>query len=194
MRDVLIGIGFVIAGVVTIFIAQQFPTLPSLQFGPSLFPSIVGGGFCIGGVVLLLGGMWQRHRGADQMMQSELPGAELATTELETNAFETNAFERSALNATELESAEPPTGKKSWAMILPPLMIVFYVVASPYIGALFAMIIIMFSLMILRKTALYVALAASVGVSLAIYFIFSHYLLVPLPQGVLLGGSLPWTL
>ncbi|MGP9685731.1 tripartite tricarboxylate transporter TctB family protein [Halomonas sp. AOP25-F1-15] len=199
MRDVLIGIGFVIAGVVTIFIAQQFPTLPSLQFGPSLFPSIVGGGFCIGGVVLMLSGMWQRHRGADQMMQGELQGAELATTELETNAFETsafenNAFETSALNASELEGAEPPTGKKSWVMVLPPLMIVFYVLASPYIGALFAMMIIMFSLMMLRKTALYVAVAASVGVSLAIYFIFSHYLLVPLPQGVLLGGSLPWTL
>ncbi|MGP9807615.1 tripartite tricarboxylate transporter TctB family protein [Halomonas sp. AOP12-C2-37] len=199
MRDVLIGIGFVIAGVVTIFIAQQFPTLPSLQFGPSLFPSIVGGGFCIGGVVLMLSGMWQRHRGADQMMQGELQGAELATTELETNAFETNAFETnafetSALNATESEGAEHPSGKKSWVMVLPPLMIVFYVLASPYIGALFAMMIIMFSLMMLRKTALYVAVAASVGVSLAIYFIFSHYLLVPLPQGVLLGGSLPWTL
>ncbi|CAM3655318.1 tripartite tricarboxylate transporter TctB family protein [Halomonas sp. FME1] len=204
MRDVLIGIGFVIAGVVTIFIAQQFPTLPSLQFGPSLFPSIVGGGFCIGGVVLMLSGMWQRHRGADQMMQGELQGAELATTELETNAFETNAFENnafennafetSALNATESEGAEHPSGKKSWVMVLPPLMIVFYVLASPYIGALFAMMIIMFSLMMLRKTALYVAVAASVGVSLAIYFIFSHYLLVPLPQGVLLGGSLPWTL
>ncbi|MGO2392287.1 MAG: tripartite tricarboxylate transporter TctB family protein [Halomonas sp.] len=189
MRDVLIGIGFVIAGVVTIFIAQQFPTLPSLQFGPSLFPSIVGGGFCIGGVVLMLSGMWQRHRGADQMMQGELQGAELATTELETNAFET-----SALNATESEGSEHPSGKKSWVMVLPPLMIVFYVLASPYIGALFAMMIIMFSLMMLRKTALYVAVAASVGVSLAIYFIFSHYLLVPLPQGVLLGGSLPWTL
>ncbi|WP_237673897.1 tripartite tricarboxylate transporter TctB family protein [Vreelandella profundi] len=189
MRDVFMGIGFVIAGVVTIYTAQQFPTLPSLQFGPSLFPSIVGGGFCIGGAVLVLSGMWQRHRGANQMMQSELPAAERETTE-----FETTTFETSTLNASELEGAEPPSGKKSWAMILPPLMIVFYVVASPYIGALFAMIIIMFSLMMLRKTALYVALAASVGVSLTIYFIFSHYLLVPLPQGVLLGGSLPWTL
>lgn len=194
MRDVVIGIGFVIAGVVTIYTAQQFPTLPSLQFGPSLFPSIVGGGFCIGGAVLMLSGMWQRHRGADQMMQSDLQAAERETTEFETIEFETTTFETSTLSASELEGAEPPSDKKSWAMILPPLMIVFYVVASPYIGALFAMIIIMFSLMMLRKTVLYVAVAASVGVSLAIYFIFSHYLLVPLPQGVLLGGNLPWML
>lgn len=45
MRDVFAGIGFMIAGIVTIITAQQFPTLPSLQYGPSLFPSLVGGDF-----------------------------------------------------------------------------------------------------------------------------------------------------
>ncbi|WP_332102964.1 tripartite tricarboxylate transporter TctB family protein [Vreelandella aquamarina] len=87
---------------------------------------------------------------------------------------------------------EPPSGKAGLAMLLPPLAIVFYIFVSDYIGAMLTMAVILFVLMILRKTAPWVALAASLLVSLAIYFIFSRYLLIPLPQGVLLEGRLPW--
>ena len=128
MRDFFAGIGFVIAGIVTIITAQQFPTLPSLQYGPSLFPSLAG----------------------------SLPE------------------------------------KTNWAMLLPPISIVFYILASDYLGAMLTIMIIMLLLMLLRKTSPYIALATSLAVSSAIYFIFSRYLLVPLPQGLLLGGSLPW--
>ncbi|MGO2991286.1 MAG: tripartite tricarboxylate transporter TctB family protein [Halomonadaceae bacterium] len=164
MRDVFAGIGFMIAGVVTIITAQQFPTLPSLQYGPSLFPSLVGGGFCIGGAVLTLNALWQRRKVVAQELHEE-----------------------STLAATS------PPEKISWAMVLPPVAIVFYILASDYLGAMPTITIIMFLLMLLRKTKLYVALATSLVMSSAIYFIFSHYLLIPLPQGVLLGGSLPWT-
>ncbi|MBE0404374.1 tripartite tricarboxylate transporter TctB family protein [Halomonas citrativorans] len=162
MRDVFAGIGFMIAGVVTIITAQQFPTLPSLQYGPSLFPSLVGGGFCIGGAVLTLNALWQRRKAAAQEMQDD---PTLAT---------------------------PPSEKKSWAMVLPPIAIVFYILASDYLGAMLTITIIMCLLMLFRKTKVYVALVTSVVMSSAIYFIFSHYLLIPLPQGVLLRGSLPW--
>lgn len=77
-------------------------------------------------------------------------------------------------------------------MLLPPLAIVFYIFASGYLGAMITMAVIMFVLMIMRNTLPWVALVASLLVALAIYFIFSHYLLIPLPQGVLLEGRLPW--
>lgn len=162
MRDFFAGIGFVIAGIVTIITAQQFPTLPSLQYGPSLFPSLIGGGFCLGGAVLALNALWHRRNAATKEVHSNL-----------------------AL-------AGSKSGKKNWAMLLPPISIVFYILASDYLGAMLTIMVIMLSLMLLRKTKPYIALATSLVVSSAIYFIFSHYLLVPLPQGVLLGGSLPW--
>lgn len=162
MRDFFAGIGFVIAGVVTIITAQQFPTLPSLQYGPSLFPSLIGGGFCLGGAVLALNALWLRKKA--------------------------NAQE--AHGNPSLAGSLPK--KTNWAMLLPPISIVFYILASDYLGAMLTIMVILFSLMLLRKTSPYIALATSLAVSSAIYFIFSRYLLVPLPQGVLLGGSLPW--
>ena len=163
MRDFFIGLAFVVAGVATIITAQQFPTLPSLQYGPSLFPSIIGAGFCIGGAVLAANTLWSRKRA----VAHQVP-----------------------ITAATLN--EPPSGKAGLAMLLPPLAIVFYIFVSDYIGAMLTLAVIMFVLMILRKTAPWVALAASLLVSLAIYFIFSRYLLIPLPQGVLLEGRLPW--
>lgn len=54
MRDFLLGLAFVIGGGVVIAVAQTYPTMPALQFGPSLFPSLIGGGMVIGGLVLAL--------------------------------------------------------------------------------------------------------------------------------------------
>ncbi|WP_447957118.1 tripartite tricarboxylate transporter TctB family protein [Vreelandella sp. EE7] len=167
MRDLYTGIGFVVAGIVTIITAQQFPTLPSLQYGPSLFPSIVGGGFCLGGAVLTAQALWNRKRSIAQDV----------------------THENTPLNS---EPAEPKSRRERLAMVLPPVAIVFYIFASDYIGATLTMTIIMFFLMIWRKTSVWVALAASFLVALAIYFIFSRYLLIPLPQGILLEGRLPW--
>ncbi|WP_311064826.1 tripartite tricarboxylate transporter TctB family protein [Halomonas sp. DWK9] len=163
MRDFVTGLAFVIAGVATIITAQQFPTLPSLQYGPSLFPSIVGAGFCIGGAVLAANALWNRKRAVVQ---------------------------QGVVEVTTL--GEPTSGRAGLAMLLPPVAILFYIFASDYIGAMLTMTVIMFVLMILRKTVPWVALVASLLVALAIYFIFSRYLLVPLPQGVLIEGRLPW--
>ena len=162
MRDFYAGLGFIIAGIVTVITAQQFPTLPSLQYGPSLFPSLIGGGFCIGGAVLAFNALWHRKKAIAQGIQ------------------------------VTPETAKPEGRGINLALILPPLSIVFYILASGYIGALLSMIIIMLVLMLVRKTSPYIAVATSIVVSGIIYFIFSRYLLIPLPPGVLLGGSLPW--
>jgi putative tricarboxylic transport membrane protein len=52
MKDVILGLGFMLLGGGVYAVAQQYPTLPSLQYGPSLFPSLIGGGFFLGGLVL----------------------------------------------------------------------------------------------------------------------------------------------
>ncbi|MFP3441569.1 hypothetical protein R0K18_27950, partial [Pantoea sp. SIMBA_133] len=52
MRDFILGLAFMLSGCIVIYVAQQYPTMSSLQFGPSLFPSLIGGGFLIGGLFL----------------------------------------------------------------------------------------------------------------------------------------------
>ncbi|WP_251978649.1 tripartite tricarboxylate transporter TctB family protein [Salinicola avicenniae] len=54
MRDFLLGLAFVIGGGVVIAVARTYPTMPTLQFGPSLFPSLIGAGMVLGGAILAL--------------------------------------------------------------------------------------------------------------------------------------------
>ncbi|WP_110650672.1 tripartite tricarboxylate transporter TctB family protein [Salinicola peritrichatus] len=54
MKDFLLGLAFLIGGGVVIAVAQTYPTMPTLEFGPSLFPSLIGGGMAIGGALLAL--------------------------------------------------------------------------------------------------------------------------------------------
>ncbi|WP_144980569.1 tripartite tricarboxylate transporter TctB family protein [Halomonas sp. C22] len=163
MRDFFSGVAFFMAGVATIVTAQQFPTLPSLQYGPSLFPSIVGAGFCIGGTILAANALWNGKKATAQMAPTKASSLKESITE------------------------EP-----GLVMTLPPIAILFYIFASDYIGAMLTMACIMFVLMVFRKTAPWLALIASLLVALAIYFIFSRYLLIPLPQGTLIEGRVPW--
>ncbi|MCB8888182.1 tripartite tricarboxylate transporter TctB family protein [Vreelandella malpeensis] len=160
MRDLFAGLAFFAAGVATIMMARQFPTLPSLQYGPSLFPTIVGVGFCLGGAALAVNALLARRQ---------------------------LALARGTDNAP-----APATQRMRPTMVLPPLAVLFYILASDYLGAALTMAMIMLVLMLVRKTAVVVAVIASVVVALAIYFVFSRYLLIPLPQGVLFEGGLPW--
>ncbi|SHL39537.1 tripartite tricarboxylate transporter TctB family protein [Halomonas cupida] len=157
MRDLLIGLGFILAGIVTIVTAQKFPTLPSLQFGPSLFPSLIGGGFCIGGLALSL---------------SQLNNIRLLISRCQDMGIKINA------------------PRKLLTSLLPAALIVFYILSSDFLGTLLTMFIIMFSLMMIRKTRFLIAFSSSAILSAVIYFLFSHYLLIPLPQGTLFEGSL----
>lgn len=152
MRDFLMGLAFMVLGAVVFSVASQFPTLASLQYGPSLFPSLIGGGFLIGGLVL----------SATQLptLRRQLSGGNV-------NADKVFDF-RSIL-----------------VSLVPCALIVFYIYASELLGAALCLGIIMLVLMLIRKTSLILALSVSIIASLIIYFLFSRYLLIPLPEGLL---------
>ncbi|MDQ7730086.1 tripartite tricarboxylate transporter TctB family protein [Halomonas sp. SpR8] len=152
MRDFLMGLAFMVLGAVVFSVASQFPKLASLQYGPSLFPSLIGGGFLIGGLVL----------SATQLpaLRRQLAGS---------NANTGKVFDfRSIL-----------------VSLVPCALIVFYIYASEFLGAALCLGIIMLVLMLIRKTSLILALSVSIIASLTIYFLFSRYLLIPLPEGLL---------
>lgn len=153
MKDIILGLCFMVLGVITVAVAQQYPTMPSLQYGPSMFPSLIGGGFFIGGLVLIAIRLFEMRK---------QPDAPRTSTPIDYRMF--------------------------LISLLPCVLIVFYIIGSEYLGATLAMALIMFLLMLVRKTPLLLALAVSVAASLVIHVLFSKYLLIPLPEGLLSIG------
>lgn len=152
MRDLFLGLTFMLLGAVVVTVASQYPTMASLQYGPSLFPSLIGGGFLIGGLVISVTQLLA--------LKSQLLG---------TGASIRTAFDfRSIL-----------------VSLLPCGLIIFYIFASEFLGAALCLGVIMFVLMLVRRTSLPLALCVSLIASLIIYFLFARYLLIPLPTGLL---------
>ncbi|MBN8412845.1 tripartite tricarboxylate transporter TctB family protein [Halomonas cupida] len=152
MRDFILGLAFMLSGCIVIYVARQYPTMASLQFGPSLFPSLIGGGFLIGGLFL-------------SAKQVPVLKAQYAA----------NAAERDRLLQI----------RPLLASLLPCVMIVFYIITSEFLGAAVSLAIGIFALMLFRKASLLLSLVVSILASLIIYFIFSTYLLIPLPEGLM---------
>lgn len=50
----LAGAAVIALGLAMIIIATGFPTVPGMQFGPGLFPKIIGGGLLLSGVGILV--------------------------------------------------------------------------------------------------------------------------------------------
>ncbi|WP_280541651.1 tripartite tricarboxylate transporter TctB family protein [Chromohalobacter sp. 11-W] len=151
MKDFLLGLAFMAAGAIVYLVAQQFPTMPSLQYGPSLFPSLIGGGFMIGGLILAIS-----HVGALKGIGHGM----------------TWHMDREQLRNTLLS-------------ILPGLAIVFYILTSEWLGALLSLALVMFVLMLARRTPPLLALGVSLVAALIVDLLFSRYLLIPLPEGLM---------
>ena len=152
MRDFILGLAFMLSGCIVIYVARQYPTMASLQFGPSLFPSLIGGGFLIGGLVL---------------SAKQVPALKA----------------QYAANAK--ESGRSLTIRPLLTSLLPCVMIVFYILTSEFLGAATSLAIGIFVLMLSRKASLLLSLVVSILASLIIYFIFSTYLMIPLPEGLM---------
>lgn len=160
MRDFLLGLAFAIGGGVVIAVAQTYPTMPSLQFGPSLFPSLIGGGMVIGGLILAL---TQVHQ-----LKAAIAGPRSGPRNLATR------YDYRSLLIS----------------LVPCALIVFYILTSETLGAPLCMALSMLLLMLMRGAKLWLSLVVSIAIAAAIYLLFSRYLLIPLPEGTLLPQNL----
>lgn len=60
VNDAVIGVVLVVFALATIAYTRTFPAMPGQDYGPALFPVLIGIGFLICGVILIAGGIRQR--------------------------------------------------------------------------------------------------------------------------------------
>ncbi|WP_110668030.1 tripartite tricarboxylate transporter TctB family protein [Salinicola halophilus] len=159
MRDFLLGLVFAIGGGVIVAVARTYPTMPTLQFGPSLFPTIIGIGMILGGVLLTLTSLtaWRAALGDSRGVVGRFDWRGLALS------------------------------------LVPCALVVFYILTAEILGAMICMAVSMLALMLMRGARLWLAVIVALVVSGTIYWLFSRYLLIPLPEGLLLSQRLPFS-
>ncbi|TGV07593.1 tripartite tricarboxylate transporter TctB family protein [Alcaligenaceae bacterium 429] len=151
MRDIVIGVVFAVLGVLIIWHAREFPTVGSLSYGASLFPSVTGAGMGLAGLALVFGNI----KSVLAQRQHREP---VATAVLMTRAVR---------------------------VVCPCLLVVLYIYTSDSIGAMPMLAVVMFVLLCLGKVSLKLSIPTSLLGAGLIYYIFTEYLLVPLPEGLL---------
>lgn len=61
LNDAILGILILLGGLAIILGARSFPATHGQAYGPDLFPTIIGAGFMLAGLVLVAGGWRARH-------------------------------------------------------------------------------------------------------------------------------------
>ncbi len=64
MKDLSLGLIFLALGIAVIVASQAFPNVGGLSYGAGLFPTLIGSGMAIGGLLLSLGATRQMRRDA----------------------------------------------------------------------------------------------------------------------------------
>jgi len=61
VNDAVTGAVLVLFALAVIGYARTFPAMPGQDYGPALFPTLIGAGFAITGVILIAGGLVRRR-------------------------------------------------------------------------------------------------------------------------------------
>jgi putative tricarboxylic transport membrane protein len=60
LNDAVIGVALILFALVMIWYTRTFPAMPGQNYGPALFPTLIGIGFIITGAILTVSGLRQR--------------------------------------------------------------------------------------------------------------------------------------
>ncbi len=61
INDAVIGVALVVFALAMIWHTQSFPAMPGQDYGPALFPRVIGAGFVLTGLILIAGGLARRR-------------------------------------------------------------------------------------------------------------------------------------
>jgi putative tricarboxylic transport membrane protein len=163
LSDRITGLILVALGAVTAYAGSRLPPVPGQQIGPSVFPMVIGAGLILCGalIALRIGHHFEEEAEADLAAHSAQPSA--------------------------------PAGAMPWwrglLALLPPALLVFYVLAADRFGFLVTAAIMVLAAALALGARLRLAVPLALVAPLAVHLVFSKLLRVPLPPGLL---EAPW--
>jgi putative tricarboxylic transport membrane protein len=163
ISDRLTGAFLIGVGGVAAYAGSRLPPVPGQQVGPNVFPMVVGTGLALCGLMIMLG--WGR-------------------------SFEEEAeADLSAHVDSELAASSKLGELGGPRALLPPALLIFYVVAAETLGFLPTAAVMVFATALALKAPLRLALPLALGAPLVVHLLFAKLLRVPLPLGLL---PAPW--
>ena len=163
LSDRLTGSVLVALGALAAYGGSRLPPVPGQQVGPNVFPMVIGIGLALCGLMIAfrIGQTFEEEAEADLGRLEGVPQ----------------------------EEAKKPHGLFGLRVLLPPALLLFYVLAVERIGFVptAALIVLVMALAFGAKLRLAVPLAALAP--FGVHLVFYKLLRVPLPSGVV---PMPW--
>lgn len=169
LNDALTGVVLFIFAIAVIAYSTTFPTLHGQDFGPSLFPILIGSCLLVCALLLIARGL-QRHR---------QPMRPINTTD--SNAAGT-PNDRVWIQWGEWAS----TRSRQVNMLLVPGLLIAYIMLSDWIGFIPLSMLILIVLLYRLGSTLLTSVLTAAGTTTLLQLLFAKVLLVPLPSGLLL--------
>jgi putative tricarboxylic transport membrane protein len=163
ISDRVSGIGLIVLGGLAAWGGSRLPPVPGQQIGPNVFPMVVGIGLMLCGLLITL------HIGRSFEDEAEAD-------------FAAHGGEA----ASEQASDSPWFGLRA---LIPPVLVLFYVLASERIGFIATGGIMVFVCAMVLGAKVKHALPVAVVVPFCVHLIFFKLLRVPLPTGFI---PTPW--
>ncbi len=164
LSDRITGAFLIALGGVAAYAGSRLPPVPGQQIGPNVFPMVIGTGLAICGVLIALG--VGRH-------------------------FEEEAEADLAAHSA-AEAATPALAGSWWRgsmALIPPALLVFYVLAVDRLGFLVTAAAIVLVTALALGARLRLAVPLAIAAPLVVHLLFAKLLRVPLPVGLI---PTPW--
>ncbi|RKK03477.1 tripartite tricarboxylate transporter TctB family protein [Pseudoroseomonas wenyumeiae] len=159
LSDRVTGACLVALGGVTAYGASLQPGVPGQDVGPSVFPMIIGCGLILCGAMIALG-IGHSFEAPEEVVPAE-PG----------------------------QAVPQPPRFAEWRAFLPPLLLIFYMLAVEHLGFVLTAAAITLAVSLAMGARWRLAVPLAVLAPLGIHLVFFKLLRVPLPDGLL---AMPW--
>lgn len=163
LSDRVTGLFLVALGGLAAYGGSRLPPVPGQQIGPNVFPLVVGIGLAICGGMIALG----IGRSYEEEAEADL----------------------AKITAKADEPGQPHSWLRGLTVLLPPGLLLFYVLAVDRLGFLPTAAVIVLGTSLALGARLRLAAAMAIAAPLFVNIVFSKLLRVPLPSGLL---PMPW--
>ncbi|MDB5591426.1 tripartite tricarboxylate transporter TctB family protein [Enterovirga sp.] len=165
VSDRVSGLALSALGAAAAYSGSQLPPVPGQQVGPSAFPTIIGIGLVLCGIMIAAG----IGRSFEDEAEADLGSIEGS---------------REALAA-----APPPGLLRGLVALLPPALLVFYVLAVEQLGFVPTAAAMLVAIVLAFGGSVRLAIGLAAIAPILVHAVFYKLLRVPLPAGLL---PMPW--